>query len=150
MMIKCRVCKQEKEEKEFHPSSLKKRDWICKLCKNASFEAYHLAHPERMKSKARERVRKYRETHRELERERNKKYREQRKIYSREYYKKNLKIKQAQQKARYAQRDGVLTPYPCVMCGSPIVEKHHEDYSKPLEIIWFCTKHHRRHHKWIE
>lgn len=27
-------------------------------------------------------------------------------------------------------------------CGEQKVEAHHEDYSKPLHIIWLCKKHH--------
>ena len=28
-------------------------------------------------------------------------------------------------------------------CGKVKVEAHHEDYSKPLEVIWLCRKHHQ-------
>ena len=36
----------------------------------------------------------------------------------------------------------------CKVCGTnENVEAHHEDYSKPLEIIWLCRNHHREHHK---
>lgn len=30
-------------------------------------------------------------------------------------------------------------------CGE-IGEGHHEDYSKPLDVIWLCRLHHRQHH----
>ena len=45
---------------------------------------------------------------------------------------------------RNAIRDGKLTRKPC-FCGAP-AEAHHEDYSKPLEVDWLCTKHHKVHH----
>jgi hypothetical protein len=32
-------------------------------------------------------------------------------------------------------------------CGEKKVEGHHEDYSKPLEVIWLCRKHHREKHR---
>lgn len=46
-----------------------------------------------------------------------------------------------------AVRDGRLEKFPCAICGSKNSQGHHEDYSKPLEVIWFCPKHHAEHHK---
>lgn len=42
---------------------------------------------------------------------------------------------------------GMLTKKPCEVCGSLKVHAHHEDYSKPLEIIWLCQKHHAKAHR---
>lgn len=32
---------------------------------------------------------------------------------------------------------------PCFFCGSVKVEAHHNDYAKPLEVVWCCKMHHR-------
>jgi hypothetical protein len=40
---------------------------------------------------------------------------------------------------------GSLVPQPCIKCGAK-AEAHHEDYSKPLDVMWLCFKHHREHH----
>ncbi len=38
---------------------------------------------------------------------------------------------------------GKIKKEPCVVCGEmEKVEAHHEDYDKPLEVIWYCRKHH--------
>jgi len=38
------------------------------------------------------------------------------------------------------------TPEPCE-CGEPGKHRHHRDYTKPFEIVWLCTKCHRREHQ---
>jgi hypothetical protein len=43
---------------------------------------------------------------------------------------------------------GKIKIEPCSICGSTTkLHMHHEDYSKPLEVIWFCETHHRELHK---
>lgn len=43
---------------------------------------------------------------------------------------------------RKACQRGLLTRQPCQECGEAKSEAHHEDYSKPLEVIWLCRAHH--------
>jgi hypothetical protein len=35
----------------------------------------------------------------------------------------------------------------CSICGDKKVVAHHEDYSKPLDIIWLCHDHHNKLHR---
>lgn len=53
-------------------------------------------------------------------------------------------------RARYltnnAVRDGRLKRQPCEVCGSEKVHAHHRDYSKPLDVIWLCARHHHKMH----
>ena len=46
-----------------------------------------------------------------------------------------------------ALRAGTLAKQPCSVCGSTKSESHHEDYSRPLDVIWFCRQHHAAHHE---
>jgi hypothetical protein len=37
---------------------------------------------------------------------------------------------------------------PCEICGkTEDIERHHEDYSKPLEVRWLCKSHHLDIHR---
>ena len=45
-----------------------------------------------------------------------------------------------------AVRDGRLKREPCKVCGSRRVQGHHEDYSKPLDVVWLCFRHHMETH----
>lgn len=63
-----------------------------------------------------------------------------------------MKVKFAEKnKARYAVsnalRDGLIFKLPCFICGDLDVECHHPNYSKHLEVVWLCTKHHAQLHK---
>lgn len=48
---------------------------------------------------------------------------------------------------RHAKKRGDLVEQPCRDCGTTEnVEAHHSDYRKPLQVVWLCTKHHRKEH----
>jgi hypothetical protein len=49
-----------------------------------------------------------------------------------------------------AVRDGLLKKQSCSICGTEKTEAHHDDYSKPLEVIWFCKNHHGERHRKYE
>lgn len=43
-------------------------------------------------------------------------------------------------------RRGKLKKLPCFVCGKTQVEGHHPDYSRPVDVIWLCVKHHKEVH----
>jgi hypothetical protein len=43
-------------------------------------------------------------------------------------------------------RDGKLEKQMCCKCGAK-AHAHHEDYSKPFDVIWLCPAHHAEVHK---
>jgi hypothetical protein len=44
-------------------------------------------------------------------------------------------------------KNGILIRQPCIRCGAEKSEGHHEDYDKPLEVMWLCTPCHKQRHK---
>lgn len=44
--------------------------------------------------------------------------------------------------ANVYQRKGKLVPRPCESCGASQVQKHHDDYSRPLDVRWLCKSCH--------
>ena len=62
-------------------------------------------------------------------------------------YEKHQQLKnRAQQAVMKALREGTLTKSLCEVCGRLVVEAHHDDYNKPLEVRWLCKSHHREAH----
>lgn len=53
---------------------------------------------------------------------------------------------EARWQARRALVKGRLKRQPCRDCGNAKAQMHHEDYNKPLEIIWLCFKCHAAIH----
>jgi len=45
-----------------------------------------------------------------------------------------------------AVRNGTVTKGSCVECGEAKTHGHHDDYTKPLDVVWVCSKHHRYLH----
>lgn len=45
-----------------------------------------------------------------------------------------------------ALNSGELAKGSCEVCGSEVVDAHHDDYSEPLAVRWLCRQHHTRLH----
>lgn len=69
-------------------------------------------------------------------------------IYQKRMRKRNPHKYKATNAVNNAIRDGRLTrPDKCSLCGKECKpEAHHPDYSKPLEVEWYCRKCHRTIH----
>lgn len=77
-----------------------------------------------------------------------KKRAKKRNAYFYTYNKKRDPIKmKARRAVEYALKMGRLKKKKCAVCRAIKVTAHHPDYSKPLDVIWLCPKHHRGAHK---
>ena len=52
----------------------------------------------------------------------------------------------AHKRVEYAVKVGKLQRKPCDVCGASRSQAHHDDYEKPLEVMWLCPKHHKERH----
>lgn len=73
-------------------------------------------------------------------------FNERRKLAIKKWKDNNLEKIEAHKQVYIALRSKVLKKKLC-FCGKRKVEAHHNDYSKPLEVEWFCKKHHVNKHK---
>lgn len=135
----CSKCHAEKAATQFYA-----RSTMCKLCHNARTRAHRLTKVEyyRAYDRARSRL-----PHRKRDlAERNRLY----DAMGRKRPEPSNEKRQARVTVGNAIRDGKLIPAPCERCGSEIeIHAHHEDYSKPLEVMWLCTTHHGERHREI-
>ena len=130
----CRKCLQEKALSELmHRSDCKySRDSFCKECSEKYMSMWRKT-PEGIKKSKKYRM-KYRLSHRieeDLSRKR--------------FLLKHPNILKTWWKTRDAIRRGDLIKEPCEVCNKK-GHAHHDDYTKPLQVRWFCNKHHKLYH----
>jgi hypothetical protein len=53
----------------------------------------------------------------------------------------------AKNKVMVAVRAGRLKRRPCQVCSATPAQAHHDDYAKPLDVIWLCRTHHGERHR---
>jgi len=59
----------------------------------------------------------------------------------------NVDKRRAHHLVQTAVSNGSLIRQPCCVCGSvEKIEAHHDDYTKPLEVMWLCKLHHGQRH----
>jgi len=143
---RCRVCREKKPLTEFNRDRRNKdgRQSLCRVCDRAKTKAYTEANPEKKREREKRRVGRRREYMRRwFERNREKVEERRKTLYSDEI--------RARRKLRDAVQSGRVTkPECCEACGERLaplqIEGHHEDYSKPLEVIWLCRACHSALH----
>lgn len=134
-MKRCTKCGIEKENSEFgkHKYSKDGLTSRCKDCRNIDQRTYNQT------ERGKEYNRKYKISDKCTE--------------NRKEYRKNDKTKyMAHIKLNSAVQRGKITkPSECSICGkSAIIHGHHEDYTKPYDVIWLCSKCHTYIHFYIE
>lgn len=131
-MKTCFKCGQEKPLSDFyvHPQMGDGHLNKCKDCTKRDVQAHKDAHYEEVLERKREYSRSQRAQ-------------ELRERYARQH---PDRVK-ARLTVRVAVYQGRLKKGTCEVCGSSKTEGHHEDYSKPLDVRWFCRLHHVAVHR---
>ncbi|WP_417070775.1 hypothetical protein [Niveibacterium terrae] len=62
------------------------------------------------------------------------------------YTEKHAQRRSAHYAVSNAIRSGKMIKQPCCICGDKKSEAHHHDYSRPLDVLWLCDKHHKEEH----
>jgi hypothetical protein len=156
----CRECFIEKPLAEFNRNQTRADGFAgeCKLCAAAYQKAYRQTENGRKKRlqagqryNASDAVRKNNQRYAASEkgRKNNQRYAasEKGRQTRLRYNKANPEKNRARNAVNNAIRDGILIRQPCIRCGNSKTHGHHEDYTKPLDVIWFCRFHHKERHK---
>lgn len=131
----CFCCHKTKQLSEFYKHKLMANGHIgkCKECSKAAVRQNyaknikHYAEYDKLRSSMEERNRRRVERQREL-----------RKLNPEKYL--------ARLAVSNAIRHGELLKQHCECCGDEKAEAHHDDYNKPLDVIWLCFSCHLKQH----
>lgn len=131
----CARCSIEKNINEFYKHKETSDGYLnfCKECKKEEARKHSSSIKGRINDKNRQNTDKRKKWRAEFQ----KKYRAKHK-------KKNLARRIFWNTFRY----GTIKKLPCEQCGTEeMVEAHHYDYDKPLDVMWLCGNHHKEWHK---
>jgi len=128
----CNKCQQEKPLEEFGRNRTKPLGYgyTCKACIREYW---------RKRDKRPERIEK---SKRWLHSENGKRH-------YREYQRQYKERVRAHQMIKRLIIKGIIKKEPCILCGENNSSAHHPDYTKPLEVVWLCQKHHSEKHRRI-
>ena len=69
---------------------------------------------------------------------------------NREWRKEDKRRNKCHNALRRAILKGTITRIPCEVCGDEKSHAHHEDYDKPLYVMWLCAEHHSARHQQLK
>lgn len=157
MEKKCFKCGKIKPLSEFYRHSEMADGHLnkCKDCTRLDASTYRWANLEKMREydrnrpNAKERSAENRRRMKELQEYDPERFREKERARLRNYRRQNKEKEIAHERVFYAVSTGrLINPGACSKCGVLChTEAHHEDYSKPLEIVWLCDSCHKTRHK---
>lgn len=152
----CRVCGERLPIVEFYKNPMAADGHFaeCRRCWIAISGEY--SRTSKGRAVSRESTRRYRST--EYGRERQRAYhkawlkteagRRHRARRQRRYDAANPEKRAAHGAVKRALKRGDMHRQPCRECGTIAnVHAHHEDYSRPLDVVWLCRKHHMERHQ---
>ena len=146
-MRTCKKCGQQKPVKTFPPYRVRGKEGrrhTCRECWNAKWTPIVSSHVRRYyhentngyRDRAKVRTARHHRANPEAHHRRN-----------REFEKRHPERVAAKRAVAAAIRSGRLVRQSCCVCGSGPAQAHHDDYSKPLEILWLCRFHHGERHR---
>lgn len=134
-MKTCNKCKKAKCDSLFYKDSGKTdgKKSICKVCCSITSKAHRENNPEAYRGN---KVKYYSTETGKLNKKKS----------LNKWRRNNPEKRKAHDAVAYSLKTKKLEKEPCSKCGSKTVHAHHEDYSKPLEVVWLCHKHHMEIH----
>ena len=144
----CTKCREERPLDKFPPNKHHKdgRGSWCKKCKNAVTVAWSKRNLEKVKKSNKEDYKR----HREKRLRKNKQWKKENPDFVLLLSKKGRERFPEKYKARTAVSNALhlgklIRPDHCSECNKRCKpEAHHEDYSKPLEVVWLCNECHNK------
>jgi hypothetical protein len=137
----CRECKKRKSHLKFYamPAMADGLMAICKDCHKARMKHRRMTNPlvqayDRERAKTPERKARARHVMKRWLKEHPEKMNEDRRRFPEAYAAHTL--------VNNAIKNGRISKQPCKVCGAVRVTAHHEDYSRPLDVVWLCPQHH--------
>lgn len=125
-----------------HPGKRRVSDAHCVDCGSRKYQLYYNKHKEEILARSAAYDQANPEQHRERIRRWKNKEPGRKARQSKRHRELNPDKTQARELLKAAVRKGWIIKQPCAICGALMVEAHHQDYSKPLEITWLCPPHH--------
>lgn len=145
-MKKCSKCSKKLSDRMFYSSNRHKDGLLgwCKKCEQKRTKHYRLLNPEKYKEQSRRLNLKFKSYHQEYRQKNKEKISKQKN----DWKKRNNEKMIAYWKTASALESGrIYKSLRCDKCGSSeLIDLHHEDYSKPLEVISLCKPCHRKRH----